>query len=319
MKNVANLKNDVYQKVADRLIEMIDNNVIPWRKPWKQTAEDGGSMFEACVSYSTGKPYSFLNQILCEFREGQYITFAQAKKVGGNVKRGAKGYPVVFWSFVEKDATDQNGNKKYNDRGEVVKTSYPVLKWYHVFNVEDCENIPERKKVVVPDDDSGDVVALDPIQAAEDLAHNYVTREGITLNIGKSNRAYFQPSSDTVVLPELSQFTEVSEYYSTMFHELTHSTGVKTRLNRDEMTKIVAFGDQDYSREELTAEMGAAFILGRLGIQQESTVTNSAAYLQGWRKAIKNDPKCVVLAAGRAEKAANYIFNGKSQEDEEGI
>jgi antirestriction protein ArdC len=313
MKNETNLKSDVYTKVANRLLEIMDKGLIPWRKPWRGVH---GEIFAGCISYSTGKPYSLLNHVLCEFRDGDYITFAQAKKLGGNVKRGAKGYPVVFWSFVEKDATDQDGNKRYNERGEVVKASYPVLKWYHVFNVEDCENIPARKKSGVNAGDDTPAVELDPIEAADKVASDYVARESIALHITKSNDAYYRPSDDSVTVPELSQYNEVSEYYSTLFHELTHSTGIKTRCNREDMQKIKSFGDASYSREELTAEMGAAFMLGYLGIQQDNTMTNSAAYLQSWKSAIKNDPKCVVLAAGRAEKAVNYILNGKPQNDE---
>lgn len=279
--------NKIYQKVADKIIEMLDNNIIPWHKPWH-----GG--LDGAISHMTGKPYSLLNQILCDFRAGEFVTFNQAKKLGGNVKKGAKGYTIVFYQPINKETEKEDGTIEIR--------TYFVLKSYIVFHIDDCEGLKPKwvgdKKPVSPN----------PIEEAEAVVRDYVEREKITLTITSSNKAYYAPSSDTVVMPLLEQFDHAEQYYSTLFHELTHSTGAANRLDRGG-DKPTYFGSDDYSREELVAEMGAAYALARLGIENKTTVENSAAYIKNWREVIKNDARCVVIAATQAEKAINYIFD----------
>lgn len=126
-----------------------------------------------------------------------------------------------------------------------------------------------------------------------------------------SDSAYYRPSTDTVVIPEIGQFAEIAEYYSTLFHELTHSTGHKTRLNR--LTATAHFGNEEYSKEELVAEIGAATLVNIAGIETSKSFNNSAAYIEGWSRALRENKKMIVEASSKANKAVNYIL-GKKEE-----
>jgi len=181
-----------------------------------------------------------------------------------------------------------------------------MLKYFRVFNLEQTENIEPDKlpKDSQPIDDD-DLLDFDPIEACENIVDHMPSRP--ELEHSRESRAYYKPLSDLVHMPDKELFTSESDYYSTLFHELTHSTGHENRLNRKEIGKHAAFGSKDYGAEELTAEMGAAMLCGMSGIEQ-GTIENSAAYIDGWRKTIKADKKIVVIAASRAQKAADYIL-----------
>ncbi len=282
---------DIYSAITDRIIEALEQGVIPWNKPWS----GGGS---ACISYSTGRPYSLLNHILLGGQTGEYITFKQATLAGGHVRKGEKSKYVVFWKPYEK--VDE-------ETGEITKHFY--LRYYNVFHLDQVDGISPRWAVSVrPASD------LKPDAAADAIIQDYTDRSGITLRITQSDRAYYQPSTDTVVVPKLSQYQEQAEFYSTLFHELTHSTGHQSRLNR--ITDTAAFGSHEYSKEELCAELGAAFLLNHCGLETPASFRNSTGYIQGWLKALKNDKRLIVSAAGTAEKAVNLILNRKEGESD---
>ena len=287
------MKNDnIYQMVTDRIIKEMEKGIIPWQKPW-----NGG---ECCISHTTGKPYSWLNQLMLGGKVGEWLTFKQCKAEGGNVKRGEKGCPVVFWSFNDKKIKDVDA-----DGNEVIRIvrGHPFLKYYTVFHIDQCEGIkPKFDKEIKTYDN-------DPIEAAENIVKTYFDREACTLNIYQSSKAFYSPSTDSVTVPQMSQYEVSEEYYSTLFHEMTHSTGHESRLNR--IVKVAAFGSEDYSKEELVAEMGAAMLVSTAGIDCEKAFRNSVGYLQGWLKALSNDNKLIVVAAGKAEAAVKYILNGK--------
>ena len=289
------MKTDIYQIITDRIIKQLEKGIIPWHKPWHGVA-DGAR------SYITGKPYSLLNQMLLE-DDGEYITYNQAKKLGGNVRKGAKSKFVVFYQTFLKEVENKEGEKKM--------ISIPVLRYYNVFNVADCDGI-EPHTDFKPIEHKG-------IEEAERVISDYIANnEPLKLQNDKpSNKAYYSPSEDKVVLPMLGQYADESEYYSTAFHELTHSTMPKNRCNRVSEGKIAAFGDENYSREELVAEIGANFLCNTLGINSKQSDRNSVAYLQNWIAALKSDSKMIIWAASRAEKAVNYIL-GITAESEEG-
>lgn len=282
-------KVNVYQMVTDRVIAQMQQGIIPWHQPWTGM---GGA-----VNYVTRKPYSFLNQLLLG-RDGEWMTFKQVKQMGGAVKKGAKAGMVVFYSpfKVTKVKEDKNGEKK-----EVVEM-IPILKYYHVFHISDTTGIEskmgERTQVINAD------------EQAEAIINGYVSREnGLTFkNDVQSAEAYYRPATDTVVVPMLSQYDVMEEYYSTAFHELTHSTMTESRCNRGNDIKNKMFGSDDYSREELVAELGSAMLCTVAGLDNEKAFKNSVAYLQAWLQALKNDPKMIVWASSRAEKAARYIM-----------
>jgi len=284
---------DVYFMITDRIIAALEQGSIPWYKPWI-----GGN--SGCISYSTGRPYSLLNHILLGGQTGEYITFKQAALAGGHVRKGEKSKYVVFWKPYEK--VDE-------ETGEITKHFY--LKYYSVFHLDQCEGISPRWAVSVQS-----VPDLQPDAAADAVIKDYVDRSGVSLKITESDRAYYQPSTDTVVVPQLSQYKKQEEYYSTLFHELTHSTGHHNRLDR--ITDTAAFGSHEYSKEELCAELGAAFLVNHCGLETPTSFNNSTAYLAGWLKALKDDKRLIISAAGAAEKAVALILGRKEGETDVG-
>ncbi len=281
---------DVYQMVTDRILDMFDRNIVPWRCPWTRTGA-------GCISYSTGRPYSLLNQLLLGGRPGEYITFNQARELGGNVRKGEKSRFVVFWKLLEE---------KDDETGDI--SIKPLLRYYNVFHIDQCEHISPRWAGSVQD---AAVPTLHHDDKAEKAILDYIDRSGVTYIPQKSDRAYYSPSEDKIVVPELAQFTELAEYYSCAFHEIVHSTGAPNRLDRLDS----GYSHESYSREELVAEMGSAFLCHRLGIDSPSSLSNSAAYIKGWSNALKRDKKLVVWAAGKAEKSADYVLGINREED----
>lgn len=295
------MKTDIYQTITDKMIKELEAGIIPWHKPWIGVSGKG------CISYETGKPYSLLNQYLLNGRAGEWLTYPQVVKAGGKVRKGEHASMVVFWSFVLKTETVKQYDETGAEIGEEKKMyEYPVLKSYNVFHIDQCDGVkPKHNNEVVSYDH-------DPIQEAERVVAGYVEREhDLKLHIYETARAFYSPSTDEVEVPESRQYKQQSEYYSTLFHELTHSTGHRSRLNRDGITKMHFFGDENYSKEELVAEFGATFLCGICGIDCEKAFKNSAAYIQGWLRALKNDRKMIVMAAAKAEKAARYILTGE--------
>ena len=292
-------KFDLFQVVTDRIIAQLEGGTIPWHKPWIQVSKS----CDLAVSYTTGKPYSLLNQMLLG-EPGEYITFKQCTDRGGKVKQGEKSRMVVFWKMLSKDKLDDKGNPVMGSDGKVRKEMIPLLQYFNVFHIRQCEGIePRHRKDEEP---VAEPVAFTPDETAEEIITSYVGRSGLTLVHHTGNRAYYQPSTDTVVLPETTQFKELAEYYSTAFHELTHSTGHAKRLNR--LDKKASFGSAEYSKEELVAEIGASALVNHVGLETESSFRNNAAYVQNWLTALKNDKRLIVSASGKAEKAVSMIL-----------
>lgn len=277
---------DVYSMVTERIIAELEKGCIPWRKPWI-------NCLEGTFNRITRKPYSLLNQLLLG-RPGEWATYKQWQTIGGQVRRGEDGSVVVFWKLKETQERSDNGEQK--------KKKVPILRYYTVFHSSQVENILPLIPVEVEYD-------TQPIERADITFREYVGREKIELNIGISNQAYYSPAKDSINLPAMSQFESAEEWYSTAFHEAGHSTMKKSRCDREEENKGNYFGNEGYSREELVAELTSSFILNTLGIETSETFKNNAAYVQNWLRVLKEDKKLIVLAAGKAEKAANYILN----------
>lgn len=288
------MENKVYQMVTDKIVENMSKGIIPWHKPWHLN----GSEEEMAVNYVTRRPYSLVNQWLL-MEPGEYLTFKQITALGGKVKKGAKSQFVVFYTKVEY-------TEKNERTGEEETKSYPFLRYYNVFHIRNTEGIESKiKKSEVEVTDS--VPMCGEADSAIDL---YVkSQTGLSFcNNKPSDRAYYSPSEDKVVVPMPSQFDEIAEYYSTAFHELTHSTLIESRCNRRQPGEVAFFGSKSYSREELVAEIGAAMLCSNFAVDTEKAFRNSIAYLQSWVKELKNDPKAIVVAAGKAEKAARFIL-----------
>ena len=273
---------DIYSEVTSRIIAQMENGVIPWQKPWVACGK--------AISRSTGKPYSLLNQMLLG-RPGEYLTFKQCQDAGGKVKKGEKSQMVVFWKWIETE------DEETHEKKEV-----PFLRYYNVFHIDQCEGVTAKHtaETAFPDGAAAD-------EAAQAIIADYLAREKVRLHHNEGDRAFYRPSTDEVVLPLRCQFTSTAEYYSTMFHELTHSTGHATRLNR--LSKPSFFGTEDYSKEELVAEIGAATLVNHVGIETSASLRNNAAYIQNWLKVLRDDKRFIVSAAGKAEKAVALILN----------
>lgn len=274
---------DIYAAVTDRIIAQLEQGIIPWHKPW--TGVQSGA-----ISGATGKPYSLLNQMLLG-KPGEWYTWNQIQNLGGKVRKGEHSSMVVFWKQVPvKEVNAETGKEEQH--------LVPMLRYYNVFHVSQCEGI-EPKTV---DHESVDLSSDD---TADAIIQDYVTRCGVTLKHVKGDEAFYSPIPDYVQLPLREQFPSMAEYYSTAFHELTHSTGHRSRLDR--LSRKAFFGNEEYSKEELVAEIGAASLLNYVGIETERTFKNSAAYIQSWLRALKNDKKMIVTAAGAAGKAFEMI------------
>ena len=300
------MKNfDIHAEITNRIIDQLSKGVIPWHKPWKVSGlkiKGANGLRHVAFNRITKTAYSPLNQMLLS-RCGEYATFAQWKKLGGTIRKGAKAEIVVFWSTgYDKKEKDEDGNEKKVH----VSYDFPILKFYNVFHLNDVDGVKPLQQAELND---GNAETFDSIETAERIAQEYSERERCEIHFG-GDSAYYHPALDFVQLPHKTAFGEnVGGFYSTMFHELTHSTGAESRLNR--LDKGQRFGNEAYSKEELTADLGAAGLLSILGIETESTFTNSAAYIQNWLQVLKNDSKMIVSAATRAEKAIKYIINGK--------
>ena len=308
---------NVYQVVTDKIIAQMEQGIIPWQKPWTYAGAGMEDLRNCAINYQTRKPYSMLNQWLLGFRAGEYLTWKQAEALGGKVKKGAESGMVVFWG-----QTTIRTRKKRDENDEVVTDAdgkpvtedvmeeriMPVLKYYHVFHIDDIEGIETK----FTEEEATQKVEVDPIQSAELIVWEYVMREAkLKFECDKpSDRAYYQPGADRVVVPMISQYKVKEEFYSTAFHELTHSTLPSYRCNRETENKGAYFGNEEYAREELVAEIGSAMLCNVAGLDCQKAFKNSVAYVQGWLKALKSNPKWIVWAAARAEKAARYIQFG---------
>ena len=272
---------DLYQHITDRIVSELEAGTAPWQRPWV------GSRF--AISHVTGKPYSIMNQMLLE-QPGEHVTFNQVLAEGGHVRKGEKSKIVVFWKWLDS---------KDEQTGEIQQV--PFLRYYSVFHLDQCEGITAKHSAMVEHPAEADATA-------EAIIADYVSREGVGLEYQEGDAAYYQPSLDRIVLPKLSQFTETAEFYSTAFHEMVHSTGHMKRLARLDAT--AHFGSEVYSKEELVAEIGSAALVHHVGLETEGSFRNSAAYIQNWLLVLKNDKRFIVSAAGKAEKAVNFILTG---------
>lgn len=295
---------DIFAAVTDRIIAELESGIIPWNRPWSGVSE-------GAIRRSNGKPYSLINQLLLG-KPGEYLTFKQCKDEGGKVKKGAKSKMVVFWKVLHREKKDASGNVIRDENGLPVDDPIPMLRYYNVFHIDDCDGIqPKYTAEHLP-------ATASSVERAEEIIAEYSSRAKLTIEHSKQNRAFYSPSRHLVSLPLMEQFEDTAGYYETAFHELTHSTGHKSLLNRfSENDGAAAFGSESYSKEELVAEIGACGILHELGLETTKSFRNNAAYIQSWLSALKNDKRLIVSAAGRAEKAIRLILGEQEDTEEE--
>jgi antirestriction protein ArdC len=284
------MKNDVYQIVTDRIVRLLESGTVPWHRPWK-----GGNQWPQ--NFVSRKVYRGINLFLlnaASYASPFWLTFRQIENLGGRVRKGEQSFPVVFW-------------KMFKEEGENEAKRIPFLRYHRVFNTAQCEgiNIPTSPTMSVSQ-------TFQPIEKCEQVVAAMPKRPQINHD---GIRACYSPSLDVVSMPETRLFETSEGYYSTLFHELTHATGHATRLSRKEITAPIRFGSDPYSREELVAEMGAAFLCGHCEIENK-TINLSASYIQSWLGKLKEDRKLVVHAAAQAQKASDFILGTERLEVE---
>lgn len=288
---------DLYQTVTNKIIEGLQKGAIPWQKPWK----GGGHP----VNFISKKPYRGINALLLwldmqerGYTQPYYLTFKQVSNKGGKVKKGAQSQLVIYWNFLHRKTEEIGPDGKPKVR------KIALLKYYRVFNIEQTEGLKY-------DSNTQALTEFQKIEQCEKIVSGYATRPQI--NHSGLARACYSPSRDAVTMPEQRAFISEEEYYSTLFHELVHSTGHEKRLDREELAQHDGFGGHNYSKEELTAEIGTAFLCTLTGIDNK-TLDNSQAYINSWIQALRNDEKMVVMASARAQRAVDYMLGIKFEE-----
>jgi antirestriction protein ArdC len=275
-----------YEVVTESIIKQLESGVAPWRKPWRT---------EMPANLASKKEYRGINVFLLAslgYGSRYWLTYRQAQTLGGSVRKGEHGSKVVFWKIDEYRKEDK-------ETGETENRKSILLRYYTVFNLEQCEGIksPEPTRIIAP------------LGQCETIVNSMPNPPSFE----QDSRAFYRPSTDTLGVPARSAFDSAEEFYSTLFHELTHSTGHPSRVGREGIMEHNPFGSEDYSKEELVAEMGAAMLCGVAGIQSR-TLDNSASYLQSWINRLRSDSRLIVSAASQAQKAADYILGKTAAE-----
>lgn len=294
-------KKDLYQIVTEKVVSALEKaNDLVWRKTFKG--------YGLARNLATGHYYTGINFILLnfctEYELPYYLTFKQVKELGGQVRKGAKSEMVIYFNLIFKDKDQKKITKQealdLKRNGQVVKIN-KFVKYYNVFNIADIEGIEHDITVSHFKDDNS------IIENCADLIENIPDCPIIKHN--NPNRAFYSITDDYINIPRIQLHKSSETYYSVLFHELIHSTGAVSRLNRNTLNEIVYWGDEVYSEEELTAELGASFLAAMTGIDQESLFENSVAYLQSWLSKLKDDKQLIFRASAAAQKSVNYLVS----------
>jgi len=300
-------KKDVYQIITDKVIEGVKNKGLSWFKTWN--GQDSVPM-----SYTTKKPYRGINYLMLAYEmdskgytNNEFITINQAKKFGGQIIKGSKSSMVVFYNVSFRD-TD---GKYYKNERALIKAGkskndddiqmYFTPRYYNVFNVECFEGLPisdiQKKREAL------EGTIFQSIPEADDVWNGY--KNNPTLSHG-GDRAYYRPSTDSIKMPKRQTFNTPNDYYGVLWHEMIHSTGHESRIGRKEVMETNMFGSNDYSKEELVAELGSMFLQGITGV--ECDTDNSQAYINGWLERLENNPKWIISASSQSQRAVEHIL-----------
>ena len=280
-------KADIYQQVTDSIIAVLEEGTKPWVKPWQ------AGIVRRPLRHN-GVAYTGINILMLwlkaekgGYKAPYWMTYAQAAELGGQVRKGEKGAMVVYANTLS--VTEENAD------GETEETHIPYMKSYNVFNVEQIDGLPERYYALQEN-------ITEPKERLK-YADEFFQKTGAVIRQG-GNRAYFTPSGDYIQMPDFDAFNSPEGYAGTLAHELTHWTGHNTRLDRLTASK---FGSEDYAKEELVAELGAAFLCADLGIIP--MLENHASYLQSWLKVLKKDKRAIFRASSQAQKAVEHLHS----------
>ena len=275
-----------YERITERIVTLLEQGTIPWHKPWKVNTGLPRNLISK-------KPYRGINVFLLmamSYESPHWLTFRQAIQLGGNVKKGEKSCPVVFWKQMKTEDKESGEPRKA-----------PLLRLYHVFNAAQCEGLKDAPEGIP-------MPATKPAEIVAGMPQPPVVKHGMA-------QAFYSPTDDCVGMPEPERFESEASYFAALFHELIHATGHEKRLKRASIAERNGFGSNPYCKEELIAELGSAFLCGYADIV-DRTIDNSAAYLEGWLKQFQNDRTLIVYAAAQAQKAADFILGRTFAESE---
>ncbi len=284
-------QSEIYALITKQIITRLEEGIIPWRQPWASAGLP--------QNFSTKRYYKGINVwLLCSlgFKRNLFLTFRQIQGLNARVKKGAKSTPVIFWKRFEKK-DEQTLEIKYNS----------FLRYYSVFNIEQCEGLPESIDL------NFESVKNDTIESCESVILSMDNPPEIC---NSGDEAFYNSELDYINMPMMKNFDNSESYYGTLFHELIHSTGHKRRLNRKEVVEAQLFGSEGYSMEELVAELGACYLKSHVDI--EDSFDNSVAYIKHWLNILKDNEKFIIFASAKAQRAVDYILNIKIEDPENG-
>ncbi|MNB99511.1 DNA primase TraC [compost metagenome] len=295
--------SDIYLDVTNKIVSALSQGVIPWIKPWTTTSSSADSPFP--INAITRRPYAGINIPLLwaearlrGFRQDRWLTFNQARKAGGHVRKGEQSTLAVLYKPMSKEAHDEDGQVVRDEQGNIKMVQFALLRTHCLFNIEQTEDLPAEEQI---HDECDDQPAFIDHAPAEQL----LVASGARIEHRYGDHAFYQPVRDLIQLPTKGQFEDVGSYYATALHELTHWSGHLSRLNRDGINGGHAFGSAEYAFEELVAEMGAAFLCALTGTQGE---LRHEEYLASWLKILKEDKRAIFRASGLAREASEYLL-----------
>ena len=284
----------VYELITNKIIEKLNQGVIPWQKHWKGTGLPKNLI--------TKKLYRGINAFMLHMQGyglPYWLTFRQVKELKGCVKQGEKATPIIYWNWHKA---------VIHELEEEIEKLTPFLRYYNVFNIEQCEGL----NIEIPEENKSN---FNPISECEkvvrELPNPPIIKHG-------EAQAYYAPTTDVINMPRPSLFKNEQEYYCALYHEIIHSTGHQKRLNRKAVAELDSFklnARKEYSKDELIAEIGASFLYGYTGIENE-TIDNSASYIQNWLEKLDNDKKLIIIAAAQAQRAVDYVLNRKETQND---
>jgi antirestriction protein ArdC len=289
---------EIFSKVFGKLTNLMET-AGQWVKPWEVS-------YNPQVNLVTGKAYRGFNVISLSisrnvqgFSSSSWLSAKQIKDRGGKIKKGSKATGIIFYKMLEVDAPTEDDAER--------KRRIPMMRYSNVFNVDQTEGIEDIRKPKEMEDRT----PKERIECAEEIWVNYEGKP--TLEHG-GDSAYYTPRADRIQMPEMDKFHSSEEYYSTLFHEVVHSTGHEKRLDRLDNSY---FGDHSYSREELVAEIGSSFLRHLCGIEDERTDANSASYLKSWWKKLEKNPDDLRWASAKAQKAVDFVTGVEAVQEEQ--
>lgn len=287
-------KKDVYAIITEHIMAQLEQGVIPWRQPWINGAIPRNLMSK--------RPYRGINVWLLAmlgYEHNYFLTYKQVQELGGKVKQDTTGHPIVYWKYNNTEAEDVSEEELARKRA--------ILRYYLVFNISQCEDIPLEKLPPL------DTAQTEPLLECEAILQSMPNPPDIQF---KEIEAYYHPGKDFINMPKQKLFRTKEEYYATLFHELIHSTGHPSRIGREGVQQMTPFGSTSYSKEELIAEIGSCYLAHFAGIAPKPLV-NSVAYIQGWLEHLQHNKKILIFAAAQAQKAADYILDTPVEKEKE--